>query len=227
MKISFIKFCLLIFIFEACAPIYVPNVINAPLLSNKNELQASINTGTSGFDPQIAYAVTDNIGIMLNGSFKDSKSDSLEDYHKHQFGEIGIGYYKKLDENARFEVFTGFGYGKIKAYTEFAFLNDYVNLESYRFFIQPDIGITNKIIDASFSTRFIVFNTINNNINYNRMFLEPALTFRVGYKYIKFSVQVGYSFALSSSIINYEPFIFSIGLHAKLFRNYSNSKTVY
>ncbi len=81
----------IIILFHACAPAYVPDVINTPLLSNKDELQVSLNTGISGFDPQIAYAVTDHIGVMLNGSFTNRISDSTDNYHKHTFVEVGSG----------------------------------------------------------------------------------------------------------------------------------------
>jgi len=54
----------IILIINGCAPAYVPNVINTPLLSNKGEIQTSIHTGIAGFDPQFAYAITDHIGFM-------------------------------------------------------------------------------------------------------------------------------------------------------------------
>jgi hypothetical protein len=54
----------------SCAPAYVPNALNTPLFNNKGEIHIAANTGISGFDPQLAYAVTDNIGVMVNGSFR-------------------------------------------------------------------------------------------------------------------------------------------------------------
>ncbi len=220
-----IKIIIVTIILSSCAPMYIPNKVNAPLLSNKKELQASVNAGICGFDPQFAYALTDKVGLMLNGSFNNTKDDC------HKFVELGAGYYKSLDKTTRFEVFTGFGYGKYESNSDFIILGSDVNysskVDAYRFFIQPDIGITNKIIDASFTPRFVIFSATNKDISYNRTFLEPTLTFSAGYQYVKFIMQIGASFPLSSSAIDYEPLILSVGIHARLFRNYDNSKTVY
>lgn len=49
---------------SSCAPAYVPNVINTRLLSNKGDTRLNVNSGFSGFDPQFAYALTDNTGIL-------------------------------------------------------------------------------------------------------------------------------------------------------------------
>ena len=38
----------------SCHPKYIPNVINVPIFEQEGNFQASINTGTSIFDAQVA-----------------------------------------------------------------------------------------------------------------------------------------------------------------------------
>jgi len=53
---------------SSCAPMYVPNVRNAPLFNGKGEFQAAAFIGT-GIDLQGALALSDHIGITGNYSF--------------------------------------------------------------------------------------------------------------------------------------------------------------
>ena len=92
-------------IMTSCSPEYVPNMVNSPMLSNQGEFQASVATGTSNFDAQTAFAITDNIGIMVNGSFGNETNDSTDDYHKHAFIEGGIGYFEKIGSKGRYEIY--------------------------------------------------------------------------------------------------------------------------
>ena len=211
-------------IIKGCAPAYVPNVINTPLLSNKGEIQAGIHTGVSGTDPQFAYAITDNIGIMLNGSFANRTSDSTDDFHKHQFVELGTGYYTKIGETGRFETFGGFGYGKLQAKFNNNLWNASSDVNSSRLFIQPSIGATTDIFDGSFSSRFVMVNMHQASNKSTGFFLEPVLTGKIGYKYVKAVFQLGLSIPLNSANIdfNYQPFLFSIGLQGYIFKTHQN-----
>ena len=157
--------CFVIYIFTicGCATVYVPNVVNTPLLSNKGELQVSANLGTSGFDPQFAYAITDNIGLMLNGSFANRTSDSTSDFHKHSFVETGVGYYTSVGENGRFETFGGLGFGKLSAELDNNLWKSYADVSTLRFFIQPTIGASSSIFDGSLSSRMVMVNLSQNS----------------------------------------------------------------
>ena len=108
----FLIFISLIIIISGCAPSYLPNVINTPLLNNKNEFQGAVNVGASGFDPQFSYALTDHIGLMMNGCFSNSDpSIKSSSYNKHQFYEFGAGYFTRDKNNLLFEVYGGAGFG--------------------------------------------------------------------------------------------------------------------
>ena len=212
---------LIILLISACAPSYVPNVVNTPLLSNKGEFQVTANAALSGFDPQLSYAVTDNIGLMVNGSFANQTSDSTDDYHKHQFVELGAGYYKKIGQRVRFEGYGGLGFGNLESNDDDALFIPFSSVKTTRVFLQPTIGATTEIFDGSFSSRFVVVNMkqdLHSDIGY---FIEPVLTSRLGYKYVKVVTQFGVSIPLNSEIdFGYEPFIFSIGLQLNLGKLY-------
>jgi len=228
MRKNVIFFIAIIIAINSCAPAYVPNVINTPLLSNKGEIQAAIHTGVSGTDPQLAYALTDNIGVMLNGSFANRTSDSTDDFHKHQFAELGLGYYTKIGESGRFETFGGGGLGNLQAKFDNTVWNTYADVNSYRFFIQPTIGASTNIFDGSFSSRFVMVNLKQNSISSTGFFVEPVLTGKIGYKYVKAVIQLGFSLPLNSKNIDfyYQPFLFSIGLQGYIFKE-NKSKMKY
>ena len=213
LKILLLLIFLIFIIFNACSPSYVPNVINTPLLSNKGELQLGIHTGLSGTDPQFAYAVTDNIGLMLNGSFANRTYDTVSNFHKHNFGELGVGYFTKFADNGIFEVFTGLGFGDLNAHFKSGIFNSSAQINTRRLFLQPAIGAKTNIFDGSFAPRLVILNLTQGTDNVTAVLLEPAITAKVGYKYVKAVFQFGLSLPLSSTgDFYYQPFLFSIGL---------------
>lgn len=199
----------------SCAPAYIPNTVNAPLLSNKGELQMSVYSGLSGIDPQIAYAVTDNIGIMFNGSYSNRTSDSTDNYHRHLFGEVGLGYYRKMGDKWRVEAYGGAGLGKIQAEYENGLWASKSDVNNFRAFLQPGIGFTTKVGGISFNPRFAAVSLYQaGGTRSVGVFVEPTMTGKVGYKFIKAVAQVGFSvpFIQDQVMFNYNPFIFSLGL---------------
>lgn len=232
-KTSLIIVLLGLLILNSCVPAYIPNTLNAPLLSNKGEFQARLNGGISGIDPQFSYALTDNIGIMVNGSY-NYRNDS-DSYHKHYFIESGAGYYGKLQDAGRFEVYGGYGYGDVKAYTPWlAGFQDYADGYYHRVFIQPSIGAVTNVFEGSFSTRLVLVNMhFRDNYGINQPadnsfnpFIEPAITVKMGYKYVKYVAQIGFALPLGNSYeenyYDYQPFIFSMGINIKLGQKYND-----
>lgn len=212
---------------SSCSPEYIPNMVNSPMLSNQGEFQATIATGTSNFDVQTAFAITDNIGIMANGSYGNETSDSTDDYHKHLFFEGGIGYYDKIGDKGRYEIYGGFGTGSAEGYYQNAIFDSQITDARFnRFFVQPGIGISTGIFDGSFSPRFVMVQMDPEGANFKEgrynVFLEPVITSKVGFKYVKFVFQVGVSVPFGEENLNfdYQPFIMNVGLHLNLGRKY-------
>jgi hypothetical protein len=205
---------LLSLVLISCAPVYIPNVINAPLLSNAGEVQLSVYSATSGFDPQFALAVTDNIGIMLNGSFDEITYQDSDDYRKHKFFEMGAGYYQKLNDNFRFETFGGYGFGEIQSDYGYYQWIPHKAINSKRFFIQPGVGATYHPIEGAVSARIVHLRLTQNDRSSNGMFFEPAVTGKIKYKRVKGVMQLGFSVLVGTYdlALEYQPVILSIGL---------------
>jgi hypothetical protein len=92
-----------------------------------------------------------------------------------------------------------------------------------RAFIQPGIGIRTSVIEFSFNWRLCNVHYSNFNVpgNYKTpqedrdyLFSEPALTFRVGYKPVKFEMQYVNSTAISVVDFRRSAGTFNIGLTA-------------
>lgn len=211
-------------IFPSCSPEYIPNMVNSPMFSNQGEFQASIATGTSNFDAQTAFAITDNIGIMVNSSYGNETNDTTDDYHKHFVLEGGAGYYTKFLNKGRFELFGGFGIGNVTGLRSntIGVGTSISNVNFNKYFIQPGIGISTKIFDGSFSPRLAVIDVTKNEFGATglKTFIEPVFTVKVGYKYIKAVIQIGASipFGDDEMQIDYQPLILNVGLHFNLGR---------
>ncbi|HPS72534.1 MAG TPA: hypothetical protein PLM70_09785, partial [Bacteroidales bacterium] len=124
----------------------------------------------------------------------------------------------KIGNSGRFEVFGGVGYSRLKAdYSNNLWISR-TDVNSYKLFIQPAIGATTDIFDGSFATRFVRVNLFQDQLKYTGYFIEPVLTAKVGYKFIKFVMQVGVSIPINSNelVFSYQPFLFSIGIQTKL-----------
>ncbi len=206
-----------IFVINSCSPVYVPNVINAPMLTNQKEIQAALHFGTSGFNPQFAYAITNHLGIMANGSFLDMTSDtssSADFYHKHSFFEVGPGYYTNFGSRFKFGIYGGYGFGKIKGEYENVLWTSRAEVKSSRIFLQPTVGMTSKILDLGVSTRFVVVTFTQDSEKDTGVMFEPAVTAKLGWDHVKIVGQLGVSYPINSESTHfqYQPGIGSLGV---------------
>ncbi|SEK73372.1 hypothetical protein SAMN04487910_0975 [Aquimarina amphilecti] len=200
---------------NSCTSAYVPNTINTPLFNEKGEIQVAIHSGTSGLDPQLSYAITNHIGLQLNGNYFMNASNVSGKIFDHYYAEIAPGYYSKINSIFRFETYGGFGLGKMEVERENELWDVNTDINLNRIFIQSSIGLTNDIVDTSFTTRFAVVNLNQNSVKRTGLFIEPVLTTKVGYKYVKAVFQFGFSFDLDTNNIyfrNSQPLLLSIGI---------------
>jgi len=224
------RFLYLVFIlvlFSSCSPEYIPNMVNSPMFSNAGEFQAIVATGTSNFDMQLGYAITDNIAVIANGSYADQTNDTTDEFHKHLILEGGVGYYRKISSAARIEVFGGYGLGKIQTLEDYGIGGlDQVDVQFNRFFLQPAIGTATDFFDGSFATRLAMVQMVPDNSqtiskSWNT-FIEPVITTKMGYKYVKVVIQFGYSFPINKEQIDYnhQNLILNFGLKFNIGRKY-------
>lgn len=212
------RFSVLVLLTAACAPAYVPNVVNTPMLTERNDLNLAVYTGTAGFDMQGSFAISDNIGIMVNGSLADRTNDSTDNYHKHAFFEFAPGYYTKFGSSGVVEIYGGYGQGWVDSYYNSSIFLNYSKANISRVFIQPGVGATTSVFDGNFSSRLVLVTINQDNISETGFFLEPVLTGKIGYKWFKFVAQMGLSVPFNSNDIHfeYQPFMISLGMQLNL-----------
>jgi hypothetical protein len=216
-----ILFAALVLSLSSCKIMYVPNSQNVPLLEEKGDIKANLGAK----DLQVAYGITDHFGVMANGYYNKSDwSATSGDFENKYFStrsliEGGLGYYTPFGTNGRFEVFGGGGFGSVKHDYDLYDASTLEESNSYkasmmRYFLQPSIGVQSEVVGLAFSTRvagvtFATKETVGytqqdlideglNELDDNMfIFLEPAVTFRVGFQYVQAQIQPYYNLQLS------------------------------
>jgi hypothetical protein len=223
---------------------YMPAVKNVPLFKEKNEYRLSGSLSTSqeieASELQAAYSVTNRFAVMANYMNASGGNLKSNDWGKGQYIEGAFGYYKHYKKNKVFQVFAGMGIGKQQhkyaesSYSLFGGGTSYYDIGSSdlsfrKYFIQPSIGYSNKIVDFAFTSGLgmLSFYTVNNNIksdeqpyldvdaiakNRNRVLLENALTLRLGWNYVKVQFQFQTSHQLGKPSLKFEEGGASMGL---------------
>lgn len=217
---------------------YAPNAHNVPLFKEKNEARLDIKGSTGddfgAFEAQGAYSVAENLGVTANFISASGGSPSNTRRGRGVLGEVGIGYYNEVVPNLVFETYGGIGLGKITNHYSSGPNGAASVYNVIRPYVQPSIGYASDIFDAAFSTRVCLlsyasgrFENVNSfmpddayqvmyiDANRNCLMVEPAITLRVGWKYVKFQVQATYSANLSNSI-PMRPFTLSGGIYMSL-----------
>lgn len=112
MRKIYIPILLSVLIISSCSSVYMPNAPNTPMLSANGELSASGHVTLRGnVSLNSAYAVSDHVGVLLNGSIMNSNRERKD--FKHNLIETGAGYFTTFGpENSRiFELYGGLGKG--------------------------------------------------------------------------------------------------------------------
>lgn len=188
---------------SSCAPLYIPNQVNVPLLRKSGDLNLSAAVATSGGEIQLAYSPISSIGLLINGSFMSGEEDT------HQFGEFGVGYYKSLGALGVFEIYSGIGYGHSETNDTDGYGNK-IQGDYFRLFAQPSIGADLGFFEGAMSIRTCYVNFPNHG---SGIFFEPALTARAGFDKVKFTSQFGISVNLSGAHdFDYIPWIINFGI---------------
>jgi hypothetical protein len=95
-----------------CISSYMPNVPNVPMFTSQGELSAGAHATLKGnINFNTAYAVSDHVGVMLNGSMLSSQRKKRD--FRHNLLEAGGGYFTTFGPqgNRVFEVYAGLGRG--------------------------------------------------------------------------------------------------------------------
>jgi hypothetical protein len=248
MKKQMIALFFLPFLFCSCSHYYyVPNTQNVPLFREKNEYRFSGSLAggeeSSSKELQAAYSVTDHIGVMAN--FMSSKGGTISDnnnWARGNYFDAAFGYFKPVSKYGVFEIYGGVG-GSSQYHhyiTPFSFNGTFsagtADLSFTKVFVQPSFGFTTNGFDITASTRIclLTFNSVVNQISGNinesnilnnisgeiHLFLEPAITIRGGWKYVKLQLQASTASYLNNPDLHFEAYHLSIGLHIAIARRY-------
>ena len=238
-KNKFKKYSIILFIFYGCTScgIYRQNVVNVPLMQKMGQAQLGGHVSTTGYDGQAGCAITNHLALMVNYSNSGTKriDNTLINYSidKHNFGEIGGGYFNKNTKGLIYEFFFIAGKGMS---SHFVTGGDTVqghtppftyqrNIDYSRFLIQADFGKAGKKIEYAFSPRIFLLHYFNINDNESKEYLnlphayfysEIALTLRYNIlKWLKISGQAGLTIPITGYKAAYyesSPFNASLGL---------------
>lgn len=217
--------------FQSCAPVYIPNNTNVPLFTEKGEIQLAAYHGTNGTDLQAAVSVIDHLAVMGNFEIVSRDSEDPEDYHRHRFGEVGIGFYNTFAEKGRYEFYGGYGSGKSEVFDDFLSSGgDKLMTEGKfdRWFLQANIGLGNNVFEGALSYRLSYVNfyrletvdTSSPNLpdtSMEELMMEPSVTIKVGGENLKFVTQFGLSFPYDDyARFDYQPVHWSLGIQGKI-----------
>ena len=245
-----ISMCILLgltIVSQSCKTAYIPNALNVPLLQERGEMKFLLSANNF----QAAYAVTDKIGIIANGQVAkrehqgnpnltvDGKPD-VSFAQNNSVIEAGVGYLGKGERNLLYEVYGGGGFSR----THIADLNKNngvlgeIEAKGLKLFIQPNVGFATRFFDVALSSRFtalqygtattiyskqyLIDQDLDQLADNTHMFLEPAITLRGGYKFIKLQVQFGVALKLSSANIPYNSTLGNLGLVIDIAKWYKN-----
>ena len=227
--------------FASCKIMYIPNTQNVPMMEEKGDIKLVIGNK----DLQLAYGISDHVGIIANGYYNKNEWSVLSGTFDNQYVskrsliEGGLGYYSAFGENVRFEVYGGAGYGTVNY--DYDLLDNGTLIETntfgvdmLRIFLQPAIGMQTDNFGLAFSTRLASVNFSKlDSLGYTQteleteglheledemfMFVEPALTLRLGIKYVQLQLQPYYNLrVMGPSSINAKEFGFNFGLYLSI-----------
>lgn len=224
MKKFMFLFIPVFFLFSCSSFIYYPNGVNAPLLSEKKEIQLSAAVKGFGVDLRSAFALSNHIGLQLNANTINITNTELGTRYRNgnYYGEAAIGIFTSPRPRLVIEGYLGTGSGI--SYSKNLDMNSLRTTNYNKLYLQQDIGLRTRYIDFGFALReaFVdAWETRINGVDQEEramdMFIEPLMFLAVGFEKFKINAQAGLSYSQFNRIDMYAPFIFSVGLESRLF----------
>lgn len=190
------------FFISCYAPLYIPNGVNVPLLKEKGAFNLRLGRSLDGYELQSSYAISNQVGLMFNGTY--CPPGYADSYRKHKFIEIGIGRFTNEKNLSIFEIYSGLGIGTSMATEEGISDSEpmHTNGRYMRFFTQMGIGFKHDILDIVLCSRgsYIDFYYIDNpNTRFVKrdLRLEPVLFIGLGPPIFRCEWEFGPSFNIS------------------------------
>jgi len=243
-KSELIIFFLALFISGCDRLYYMPNAHNVPLFKEKNEFRASGAFSAGSDDPdlfyelQTAYSFKKNWACMANFLSTDNKANTGDVSKNVRYIDGALGYFKPINRFGVFEIYGGLGAcNQHHQYSNNYNIDGTANLNYIKLFIQPSFGLTTRYADLAISWRLsdLYFSKVDYQLasndpeiyyldtiakNRNSYLFEPALTMRVGWKYVKLQLQLLRSFNLNHPNLRFEKSSVSLGLYITIAKRY-------
>ena len=143
--------------FSSCSSVYMPNVPNTPMLSQKGEFSGGGHISFRGnASLNGAYAVSDHFGVLFSGAYMNNERHSKD--FKHKLAEVGGGYFNTFgpDNNRILEIYAGYGLGKTN--------------RAFRTFDDNDILTNTDLEEITYNKTFIQVNYSSKKSNHLRLF---------------------------------------------------------
>lgn len=223
---------------SAAAPGHYPDPMNAPLLRKKGETRLSVALGQKGEGLHLAgsTAVSDKVALMAAGSYaqKDNCPSCNISVRRHY--EIGAGTIDRTRSGLVREIYAGAGTGRFKASGTTGQWDpqpEEIRVTAGHYdevFLQTDIGKRNRYSSFGGAARlsgyrFYGFSKVDGNgstlpvsASHFGLFLEPALTYELGFRNLKMETQFGVSLPLvEAKGVDSNRLWFSLGLGLNAF----------
>ena len=204
--------------------------VHAPALSEKNEAKLDVSIGSNKtVAAQGSYSPIKHLGVTAaysNFTYDQNTSAGINNVivgsDRNYFNgwrlDLGAGFYTKFDEKGRFEVYGGFGSGHLKGrYVNYeanpmeTTITTTYNMDITRVFAQVAAGTEGDVFGLMMGVKLGANNYRNISVNYNNTespmivadgptFVQPFVDMRIGYKYVKFTTQLGLTYSTTSVI---------------------------
>ncbi|MFT2008199.1 hypothetical protein ACMA1I_05950 [Pontibacter sp. 13R65] len=179
-------YMLLLLLASGCSVVYTPTMQNVPLMQEKGDLKMVLNPNNL----QAAYAVSDHIAVMANGSYNrtkwtisDSSNTTPHTYKPYRYNlEAAVGYYRPVIEKVFMEVYGGAGFGHTHLHNHPIFVGNtsdepeeqhrLFSADNRKIFIQPTIGLSEDVVELSISSRLVAQQFRNVSTTYSDWYLE-------------------------------------------------------
>lgn len=221
---------------SACVPsLYSPNQLQTPMLREAGEFQATLGNNNVA----AAVALTDAVHLHAGGYYDESDvpgvSNTRQDSRKWLAeGGLGVGGSLAL-EDVRWEILAGGGGGRSWAHTVDDPAGRAFDTRLARVYLQPNLGFVTPYFELIGSARlsgvrFLNFSatgytdssaenwglTDENISGRTWLFLEPSVTVKLGYRWIKVFAQPVWTVKLNDETLRYRPFNLTVGLSVDL-----------
>lgn len=207
----------------SCGPsLHVFNSANAPCLSKPLETKGNVYIGNDHSEFQLAFSPTNHFGFMTNyySAYLPANSSGTK------LIEGAVGYYYPLNEDWHLDAYAGGAYGERAYDGSPSSGNGGFNQNVYRirtfyskFFLQPGLFYKKPRFEFAFTLQtawydfekvhYYIFKPPSDKFPYGQEFtfdyknttllnVNPALTFKFGFKNVKFITQVASNFRHSN-----------------------------